>query len=268
MGLTTKVFRTLILLVLVLLMGSRIALAQGGSPSYPSGAMLRIKEADGSPNALPVTQIVFPNGSLTRNGASVTVSGFVGSYTGAVTFTSTANPCFAVGPNGTTNPTISADCSVASATTGIKITPTAGSGVIIAATGGTNENLTIAAKGTGAIIAGSKFTPVALAQTNVPQTGTGGGTTTLDLSAGNLHTITTPATGNFTITASNVIVGLIYVSVIQGAGGSHLVTWNSLFKFSGGIPPVLTITAAARDNFVFWCDGVNCHLQSSVLNTQ
>lgn len=63
--------------------------------------------------------------------------------------TSTSATAIAIGPNGATNPTFQLDLSVASAATGILITPAAsGSGVTIAATGGTNENIYLVPKGT------------------------------------------------------------------------------------------------------------------------
>lgn len=67
--------------------------------------------------------------------------------------TGTANPSLALGPNGATNPTISVDCSVASAATGIKLTGrAAAAGADIAViSSGTNENLKIDAKGSGTV---------------------------------------------------------------------------------------------------------------------
>lgn len=67
--------------------------------------------------------------------------------------TGTANPSFALGRNGATNPVISVDCSVSSAATGIKITGrAAGAGADIAViSSGTNENLVIDAKGSGTV---------------------------------------------------------------------------------------------------------------------
>lgn len=76
------------------------------------------------------------------------------SFTSPVIITSTANPCFAVGPNGATNPTLAVNCSVASAVTGILVTPAAaGSGVTVGVTSsGTNENLILTPKGTGNVL--------------------------------------------------------------------------------------------------------------------
>lgn len=67
--------------------------------------------------------------------------------------TSTANPSLAIGPNGATNPTLSTDSSVGSAATGIKaIGRAAASGAsIIVTSSGTDEKLTVDAKGAGKV---------------------------------------------------------------------------------------------------------------------
>jgi len=41
----------------------------------------------------------------------------------------------------------------------------------------------------------------------------------------------------------------LILHVIQDAVGNRTLTWNAAYKFSGGIAPVLTGTAAARDVF-------------------
>ena len=66
----------------------------------------------------------------------------------------------AVGPNGATNPGLSVDCSTASAATGVEITGAAATaGVAIAAiSSGTNENLTLDAKGSGTLDLASSST--------------------------------------------------------------------------------------------------------------
>jgi hypothetical protein len=64
---------------------------------------------------------------------------------------------FAVGPNGSTNPTFAVNASAASATTGLVVVGQAtGSALNIGVTSpGANESLTIDAKGTGAVVIGS-----------------------------------------------------------------------------------------------------------------
>lgn len=71
----------------------------------------------------------------------------------AFALTSTATPGWSFGPNGTTNPTLMLDGSVASAATGMAITAAAaGAGVVVAViSSGTNENLRLDAKGSGTV---------------------------------------------------------------------------------------------------------------------
>ena len=70
-----------------------------------------------------------------------------------LTITSSDDHAIAVGPNGETNPVFRVDASTSSAATGVLITgAAAASGVAVAAvSSGTNENLTIDAKGSGTI---------------------------------------------------------------------------------------------------------------------
>lgn len=83
--------------------------------------------------------------SLTGAGTAATVGAQV------VDVASTA--AFAVGPNGATNPTLLVDTNTASAATGLEITGAAAAGGVdlTVISSGTNENLTINAKGSGTI---------------------------------------------------------------------------------------------------------------------
>lgn len=91
------------------------------------------------------------------------------SWTGtlaATIITSSANPCLAVGPNGNTNPMFRVVCNVASAATGFQVTGNAAAaGVdLVAISSGTNESLTLNAKGSGQVaIAGVSTGNVTLA---------------------------------------------------------------------------------------------------------
>jgi len=73
--------------------------------------------------------------------------------TGATTITSTSASALAVGANGATNPVLKVDASTTSVATGLAVTgAAAASGVTIAAvSSGTNENLTVNAKGSGTL---------------------------------------------------------------------------------------------------------------------
>jgi hypothetical protein len=74
--------------------------------------------------------------------------------------TGNANPNFAVGPNGATNPTLSSDGSVASAATGVKVKGNAASAGadLFVTSSTTNDNLRIDAKGSGTIDIGTNST--------------------------------------------------------------------------------------------------------------
>lgn len=112
-------------------------------------------------------QVQTPSGTCTTGAVRVTTAGVIyacssgtwaiagggSSFTSAVVVTSTANPCLAVGPNGSTNPVLAADCSISSQSTGILITGRAsGAGATIGVQGGgTNENLSVIPKGSGII---------------------------------------------------------------------------------------------------------------------
>lgn len=77
-----------------------------------------------------------------------------------VTVTSTNTSAFTAGRQGTTNPAFQVDSATALSATGIKITAAAAAGGVDLATisSGTNENLTVNAKGTGTITLGNTST--------------------------------------------------------------------------------------------------------------
>ena len=91
-----------------------------------------------------------------QSGTWGSAAGFSGSYSGAVTFTTNSANGLVVGANGTTNPVLKIDASAASVATGISIAGAAsGSGVTLAAIGGTNEALNLSGKGTGGVNVGA-----------------------------------------------------------------------------------------------------------------
>ena len=68
-------FLSVLLGLLVLFGNSLVGQAQTTTQSvYPAGAGIRVKEVDGSPNVVGVQTLVFPNGTLTRSGRTVTVT--------------------------------------------------------------------------------------------------------------------------------------------------------------------------------------------------
>lgn len=94
-------------------------------------------------------------------------SKFKVSKAGATTITSAAAAALAVGPNGATNPALQVDASTGSAATGVKVTGAAAAGGVAVAviSSGTNESLTVDAKGSGTVtINGTATGAIALAR--------------------------------------------------------------------------------------------------------
>lgn len=74
--------------------------------------------------------------------------------------------------------------------------------------------------------------------------------------------------GNRTLAApTNLKDGAVYVLiVIQDGTGSRTLSFNSVFKFTGGSAPTLTTTASARDILVFVSNGTNLYEIGRSLN--
>ncbi len=116
---------------------------------------VRINIASGTITSMVTTLITSyqPNNPLQGVGAVASVSG-------ALTITSASATALAVGPNGTTNPTLLVVSSTTNAAGGLSITGAAdAAGVALAGIGSnTNEPLTLDAKGSGLITIGSVST--------------------------------------------------------------------------------------------------------------
>ena len=64
---------------------------------------------------------------------------------------------------------------------------------------------------------------------------------------------------------TNLVNGAYYgLAVIQNAG-SNTLTWDSVFKWTGGTAPTLSTAAGAKDYFVFRSDGTNMYEQGRSL---
>lgn len=83
----------------------------------------------------------------------------------------------------------------------------------------------------------------------------------------------TAQVATFTFVSSNrtmgaptgLVNGAFYaLAVIQNAG-SNTMTWNSVFKWTGGTAPTLSTAASAKDYFVFRSDGTNLYEQGRSL---
>jgi len=60
---------------------------------------------------------------------------------------------------------------------------------------------------------------------------------------------------------TNLKNGAFYALAVIQNGGSNTLTWNSVFKFAGGIAPTLSTAAGAKDYFTFRSDGTNLYQQ-------
>jgi hypothetical protein len=103
--------------------------------------------------------------TTTNNGALTVTQLFTASanaaVTGTITGTSAGASALAVGRQGATNPALQVDASTATSLTGLKITAAgtgAGLALAVVETGGTNNNLTIDAMGSGTITLGGTST--------------------------------------------------------------------------------------------------------------
>ena len=75
----------------------------------------------------------------------------------------------------------------------------------------------------------------------------------------------TAQTATFTFVSSNrtmgaptgLVNGAFYALAIIQNAGSNTITWNSVFKWTGGTAPTLTTTASRWDILTFFADGTN-----------
>jgi len=139
--------KRLLSIIVALTVGTAIANA-AALKTYQPG----YRTIDGSQLNLMVAAV----NNITGNGTPGAITGTTGVFSSTLsstahTITSAGTSCLAVGPNGATNPGLRVDCSTASAATGITITGAAAAGgvAVVARSSGTNENLTIDAKGSG-----------------------------------------------------------------------------------------------------------------------
>jgi hypothetical protein len=86
-----------------------------------------------------------------------------------------------------------------------------------------------------------------------------------DTSLGQVATFTFVSTNRAVGAPTNLVNGAFYaLAVIQNAG-SNTLTWNAVFKWTGGTAPTLSTAAGARDYFVFRSDGTNLYQQGQSL---
>ena len=176
---------------------------------------------------------------------------FKGGNNGATTFatlaaaglavTSTGANALAVGPSGTTTPSLNVDASTASAVTGLNIkSAAAGAGLalsVISSVAQTNENLTIDAKGSGTIGIGTVSTGVVtITSGGVAPQGTGAYVRATS------PTLTTPTLGVATATSINkVTITAPATSAALTIADGKTVTHNATTTFAGVDSKTLTI---------------------------
>lgn len=187
-----------------------------------------VRQAGGLKTKKPVTlsgtsATLAVGGTSTFTGAATfTVAPTFSAGFGATTITSTSANSLAVGPNGTTNPVFKVDSSTASAATGLSVTGAAAAGGLALAviSSGTNENLTVDAKGsgtltlngtaTGNIVLGRAATGVSLSVTGAVKAGSG----TAITAGGSLSGLTVSSATNFGVFVGS---GAPTISAAQGS---------------------------------------------------
>ena len=144
-----------------------------------------------------------------------------------LTVTSVNANGLAVGANGTTNPVLKVDCSTASVATGLSVTGAAAAGGLALAviSSGTNEALTVNAKGSGAITIGGTSTGIV---------SIGRGSVNVAVFS---STKTSLATQNTTPTAAQLLTGYIQHASVTGAGTATL---DTAANIDAAIPGVAT----------------------------
>jgi hypothetical protein len=92
------------------------------------------------------------------------------------------------------------------------------------------------------------------------QTLTDGATINWDVSLGRVATVTLGAAGRTMAAPTNLKVGTYILRVYQDATGSRTITtWNSVFKWTAAVPPVLSTGANKLDIITFFSDGTNLY---------
>lgn len=128
------------------------------------------------------------------------------------------------------------------------------SGLMALARGGTNADLS--ATGPGFLKQGSSgaaVTVAAIVENDVGASTNDAGNTstaiTVDWSLGRAQKCT--ATGNFTLTHSNMVAGLVYTLEVLTGAGSFTASFAST-SWAAGTAPTLTVTASKTDVFTFY----------------
>lgn len=174
----------------------------------------------------------------------LTVTGTTTTENSATTIKSTSANALAVGANGTTNPVFNVDASTASVATGLDVKgAAAAAGVAVSVlSSGTNEALTIDAKGSGSVTINGTATGEVIigSQLQLADNGTAtatSGAATLNKIAGVVtsESLTTAAGATYTLTVTDSAIAatdIVFASVALGTATT-------------GMPAVTTVTPAA-----------------------
>ena len=195
-----------------------VTITSGGTAPQGTGAYVRATSPSLTTPALGVataTSLAINGATIGSNGLAITGTVAISSTvtSAAHTITSASANALAVGLAGTSNPAFNVDASTATSATGLNVKSAAAAGGLAVAviSSGTDENLTINAKGAGTIGIGSVSTGVV--------TITSGGTAPQGTGAyvrATSPTLTTPALG--VATATSVAIG----GAALGSGPSTL----------------------------------------------
>ena len=147
--------------------------------------------------------------------------------------------------------------------------------------GGATPALTLTTSITGVLKGSSSALAAATAGTDFVAPGTATnftaqqyfGNATLSDAATVAWAANTQQVATFTFVSTNrtmgaptgLVNGAFYALAVIQNGGSNTLTWNSVFKWNGGVAPTLSTAAGAKDFFVFRSDGTNLYEQGRSL---
>ena len=119
----------------------------------------------------------------------------------------------------------------------------------------TNIDITLTPKGSGYVVVDAAYSP------NLTLTDAATITWDTSTAGGQVATFTFVSSNRTMGAPTNLKNGGFYaLAVIQNAG-SNTLTFNSVFKWAGGVAPTLSTAAGAKDYFVFRSDGTNLYQQ-------